>query len=302
MNEKNVINILIAVPERDSRLFTEQLKGTLKENPYFQVLHFYTVHTLEQINSYVEQRKVDVVICAEDLGYENMIGQGSIKRWKQNDERVRVVLLMFDEKRKGTKVSNFIKNGYYDAIFLSDLSPEILIDVIVKGRTEEEANKYYFSDAENELVQMENDEQEEELFISVDENVEEMMLEEPEEETLMQEQQEPNELVEEVVEKNNKQIMPEDVNIHKEKEAWEEREGKEKSVQPNIQKVKKKKEEPSVRPNNSMVPASACGINTYMGSIKATVDTKGMLLYLDSALEDIGELEGCRVLINIFRE
>lgn len=44
MNEKNVINILIAVPERDSRLFTEQLKGTLKENPYFQVLHFYTVH------------------------------------------------------------------------------------------------------------------------------------------------------------------------------------------------------------------------------------------------------------------
>lgn len=306
MKDKNVINVLIAVPERDSRAFTELLKETMKENQYFQVLHFYTVHNLPQIDSYIEQRKVDVVICAEDLGDDNKIGQGSIKRWKQYDEHVKIVMILFDEKRKGTKVSNFLKAEYYDAIFFSDLSPEMLIDIIVNGRTAEEASNYYFSDAtvlqslsqiDNELLESEDEVQEEEVTVSADENIEEILIEESaEDNNMLQSRQEQNEIVEE---DNKRQVMPEEVNSSKEKE---EREVKEKPVLPKKQMEKKEKKEPFVRTINNVVPVSSHGIDTYMGSIKATVDTKGILLSLDSALDDIGELEGCRVLINIFRE
>lgn len=286
MNEKNVINVLIAVPQRDSRVFTEQLKSTLKENQFFQVLHFYTVHTLSQIDTYVEQRKVDVVICAEDLGNDNKIGQGSIKRWSQYDEHVRIVMILFDDKRKGTKVGNFLKNGYYNAIFFSDLYPEMLIDIIVNGRTEEAASKYYFSDAENELLKIEREVQEE-LSVSAEENIGELLIEE----SVQYETSEVND-----EEKN--QVIPEKEDIISKKAEWEESKLKRESVFP----VKQKKEEISVSICNDTVPESINRIETCMGSIKATVDTKGMLLSLDNAMEDIGELEGCRVLINIFRE
>lgn len=294
MKEKDIINVLIAVPERDSRVFTEQLQYSLKNTPYFQVLHFYTVHTVSQIDAYVEQRKVDVVICAEDLGNDNRIGQGSIKRWKQFDNNVRIVMILFDDKRKGNKVSNFLKNGYYDAIFLNDLSPDMIMDVIVNGRTEETAGAYYFSDAAIEMAGNESDEMEgieEESNRSIyeeevlyEEHVEESVEEEfnPEDDVAIIEPRE--EFVESELEKESEAI------VIAEKESEKE----------NVLSMKQKETKEKVE-NSILLPQNHY-IDTHMGSIKATVGTTSILLNLDNELKGLDELEGCRVLINIFRE
>lgn len=72
------------------------------------------------------------------------IGQGGIKAWRRDNPNMRIILVM-EESRKGTgKAKGLFDIGYYDGIFFgNNVSFQSLVDLLEKGRTKEEAYKYY---------------------------------------------------------------------------------------------------------------------------------------------------------------
>lgn len=73
----------------------------------------------------------------------NPIGQGGIKAWRRDNSEMQIILVM-DKSRKSTgKAKGLYDIGYYDGLFLDDISTDVLVNLIERGRTQEEAYAYY---------------------------------------------------------------------------------------------------------------------------------------------------------------
>lgn len=89
-------------------------------------------------------------------GDEN-VGFGTVKEWKGLNGVKRVILLLpVDDKPaiakkedgseiigSGRKVVEMYRKGYYDALYVNDLKPSVLISIIKEGRGEAAAKDYY---------------------------------------------------------------------------------------------------------------------------------------------------------------
>lgn len=153
--EKKTISFLAggSRPEEIEQ-FAKLLKTFISKSPDYKVAKTFTAITKSDISDSVNSRDYDMIICSEDMGSEK-IGIGSIREWTSKNPDIKIYVILLDDKRGAKKVQSFWKNGYYDAIFMSDFKDAaILLQVMRKGRTAEEAAEYYgikeFLEAEGE--------------------------------------------------------------------------------------------------------------------------------------------------------
>lgn len=143
MKELNII-MGISVDNESCRkikqFFTEGIQNYLKEG--------YTVHA---VNSTTDRMKFDDSVRSGEynVGFVlevmngNPIGQGGIKAWRRENSEMQIILVM-DKSRKSTgKAKGLYDIGYYDGLFLDDISTDILVNLIENGRSKEEAYIYY---------------------------------------------------------------------------------------------------------------------------------------------------------------
>ena len=90
------------------------------------------------------------------VGEEN-VGVGTLKEWTSRKGVKRVILILPESDRpslgkredgtdcftSGRKVVELYRKGFYDALYVSDLKCDLLIDLIKNGRGDTDAKKYY---------------------------------------------------------------------------------------------------------------------------------------------------------------
>lgn len=143
MKELNII-MGISVDNEACRkikqFFTEGIQNYLSEE--------FTVHA---VNSTTDRIEFDDSVRGGmyNVGFvlevmnDNPIGQGAIKAWRRDNSDMQIILVM-DKSRKSTgKAKGLYDIGYYEGLFLDDISTEILVNLIENGRTKEEAYAYY---------------------------------------------------------------------------------------------------------------------------------------------------------------
>ena len=120
-----------------------KLKKELLENG-FAIGLFDTVNNKGALEELLESGKYNVLVCAEQLG-EEKISSGSLKAWSQKFPDVKVILGVGKDKKGGEKLVRLINNApfYYNAVYESDLTGEVVASLIKTGRTKEEAIVYY---------------------------------------------------------------------------------------------------------------------------------------------------------------
>jgi len=104
---------------------------------------FDSVTTRDEITAAIKSNKYDVVICQEELSGVS-IGGGSIREWKELNPKLKIILIVDAQKRKGAKLKNLhVKCSYYDALYGIELTGVNLAKLIKQSRSKEEAFLYY---------------------------------------------------------------------------------------------------------------------------------------------------------------
>lgn len=143
----DIMNICLgAFIEKDGHDITRRLYDTmkaelLKAGMTMGRFDFYT--NKAQVTEAIRGNQYDIVICQENLNGDS-IGAGSVKGWKQINQRVRVILIINKNKKGGRKLESLYKDAdYYDAVYDQDISGILLKSLIESPRLKEKAYEYY---------------------------------------------------------------------------------------------------------------------------------------------------------------
>ncbi len=104
---------------------------------------------MESVQNFIEDDDVTALIITEKImsfnaGTEYIISKQHIREWRDAHPDMLIVLVLPQDKKGGIKLKNLFEIQYYNALFVSDLNPQTLIDLILKnGRSKAEAGKYY---------------------------------------------------------------------------------------------------------------------------------------------------------------
>ena len=216
MEEKKnlVANVLIClncgngappeVAEKIRKVYEFKLRNNARDD--FGCGNIKTVFT---INISLHEGKFDVLFVQETIEGGQGVGYGTLKDWSRDYPNVRVFLLL-DKKKKGQmKLYNLWSKGYYQAIYFQEIAEceDAFFDTIVNGRTKEEAFSYYGIEEIHKKMQesalVENEASEDAESVISEERSDAVENKVP---------------AEEVVERNEKQLIPEE-----EKEVEEEK-------------------------------------------------------------------------------
>lgn len=144
--EKKSISLLVGAktPEK-AEMFAKSVAKQLNASDEFEVLKTFTAVIKDDITNSIDKKEYDVIICTEEMSENQVIGAGSVKIWREKNPAIRIFIVLKDEKKGAKKVRALFEKGYYDAIYVSEFSTGVgeLVKLIEKGRTKEEAAKYY---------------------------------------------------------------------------------------------------------------------------------------------------------------
>ncbi len=142
-------NILIALDgqmaPRAMECVQEIFRTIFKKNEdKLQVGRLDFVDSKEDIEQRINGASYDVLLCTERIRGVN-IGNGSIKQWKKKNHLLDIILFIDAAKKGGEKVRSLHSDGYYNAIYSTDLQKRshLIIDLILASRTVDEAAEYY---------------------------------------------------------------------------------------------------------------------------------------------------------------
>lgn len=142
-------NILIALDgqmaPRAMECVQEIFRTIFKKNEdKLQVGRLDFVDSKEDIEQRINGASYDVLLCTERIRGVN-IGNGSIKQWKKKNHLLDIILFIDAAKKGGEKVRSLHSDGYYNAIYSTDLQnrSHLIIDLILASRTVDEAAEYY---------------------------------------------------------------------------------------------------------------------------------------------------------------
>ena len=151
MNEtKRIFNILLAFDNQPGAgSNTESLRSL---QSFFNRSGLFQVGTMDMVtgdadsvSKAISSNAYDILICKEMLN-KKPIGAGTIKAWKKQNESVRIILIVGDDKKAGDKLRSLYEAKYYDALYLMDFvrpNNDELPRIIQSGRSAEEAVAYY---------------------------------------------------------------------------------------------------------------------------------------------------------------
>lgn len=144
MERKAVYNIAFGFNEKpQERRFIEDMRQNFQRFNKFEVAKLDILHSIEEIEAAVKANAYDVIVTSENLGARN-IGSGSAKKWIEIQPELKIMFIIGSDRKGGNKLAGLFKSGYYDSIYQPDFKTgEIIADLIVKGRTKEEAFNYY---------------------------------------------------------------------------------------------------------------------------------------------------------------
>lgn len=142
--EKNKINIVMGIlrNENCNRLqnnFKKFLNGKFV-NEELGVIDY--VYSKADFELSLSSMKYNMGIIMEKLGNE-AIGQGALRKWRKEYPDCRILLLMDDNRKGSAKANGLYEREYYDGFFMNDFGKKIMLDLMVKSRTKEEAYLYY---------------------------------------------------------------------------------------------------------------------------------------------------------------
>lgn len=101
------------------------------------------VDNKEDVDRIVSGVDYDVLLITERIRGVN-IGAGSIKTWQKKNRLLDIILFLAPAKKGGEKVRALHKEGYYNAVYSSDLKhSSVIVDIILNGRTAGDAALYY---------------------------------------------------------------------------------------------------------------------------------------------------------------
>lgn len=146
-------NILIATPNSpEAMTFFNVITDALRERDELSIGDIGFAHTIEDVNRGVESNRYDVLLALDFLGNDVHIGKGSISNWKKTNPFIKIVLIIPSKKRGQRKLESLYNDlNYYDCLYDTEFSDaathsvkvQPLIDLIVKGRSRDEAYFYY---------------------------------------------------------------------------------------------------------------------------------------------------------------
>ncbi len=156
MGEKYVANVIFAAPAKAvSPALIGKLKDEFDRSERFGCQDFKVASTIKEIDSLVQTRRYDVLICFEELvPGTDVVGKGSIKSWKKIHPFLKVILLMKPDKKGAIKVRSLFEIGEYNGLFLNDFNFANIERLVLDnkygtyGRTALEASEYYGIDVE----------------------------------------------------------------------------------------------------------------------------------------------------------
>ena len=118
-------------------------KNTIEKGGSIKIARIDMCETVEEIDAALEKGNYDVLICLELLG-ERSIAYGSVREWKKRNSLKRIILIVKNERKASLKLAKLYRNDYYDAVYMRHLPDStIMTELILNGRTEEEAVDYY---------------------------------------------------------------------------------------------------------------------------------------------------------------
>lgn len=148
-NQMAVYNILFAADfGQGGEAYASMIKARLEEDFNIRIGTFKLVNDFQFVDKAVLDKTFDIIICNETLknkGADKPIGAGTILSWQKNNPNIRIILLVNDVKRSGTKLKKLFDAEYYNCLYYSDLDTTFdeLAYLVTHGRTREEAFNYY---------------------------------------------------------------------------------------------------------------------------------------------------------------
>ena len=98
-------------------------------------------NTKQQLDNEIS-KGCDLVICIEKMG-DDAIGKGSVEEWLRIEPRLRVIVIVGDNRVGGAKLKSLYSINYYNAIYMKDCAFGNVEQLILNGRTAEDAASYY---------------------------------------------------------------------------------------------------------------------------------------------------------------
>lgn len=137
-------NILLGFDNiTNKKQFAETFKNNLNLSGKIEINSVTLFSTREEGDKYISDGGYNVVVCREVLN-DVSIGAAVLSDWKELDPNIKIILVVANEKSGGKKLENLIKRNYYDAVYWADfLAEELIIELILNGRTKKEALSYY---------------------------------------------------------------------------------------------------------------------------------------------------------------
>lgn len=153
------INMIMALSasDKDIQSWLKKIVAAINHMGKVNVAKIAAVYKKEDIDAVVRQNTYDVIVMNEKVGTDS-IGGGSIKKWRQDNPRIKLIMVVPNDKKGGMKLSNLYHEEYYSAILLADFTAEMLVKLILNDRTREEARKYYGLPEEEPVVDTEGKE------------------------------------------------------------------------------------------------------------------------------------------------
>lgn len=148
MNEtRRIFNILLAFDNQSGAgSNTDSLRSFFNQSGLFQVGEMDMIAgDADSVSKSINSNGYDVLICKEMLN-KKPIGAGTIKAWKKQNENIRIILIVGNDKKAGDKLRSLYEADYYDALYLTDFAQSNnneLSRIILEGRSAEEAVAYY---------------------------------------------------------------------------------------------------------------------------------------------------------------
>lgn len=148
MNEtRRIFNILLAFDNQSGAgSNTDSLRSFFNQSGLFQVGEMDMIAgDADSVSKAINSNGYDVLICKEMLN-KKPIGAGTIKAWKKQNENIRIILIVGNDKKAGDKLRSLYEADYYDALYLTDFAQSNnneLSRIILEGRSAEEAVAYY---------------------------------------------------------------------------------------------------------------------------------------------------------------
>lgn len=124
-----------------NRMFLERISSILLSiGGLTDKKHIKLFHSKEELDEAAGD--CDIIITYEKINGTPM-SQGAIKKWRNLNPDIRVLLLVSDERKSTGKMKGLYDIGYMDALYYSDFEDEAIEDFIEGSRSEKTAYDYY---------------------------------------------------------------------------------------------------------------------------------------------------------------